>query len=85
MNATSSPVDIVTNHDAPTALGDLLKRVHALVVEVLEPVCMHRGCTFDQYLILSSLRDRHGLLPSDLAQLYRRNAVGSATGQQLAP
>jgi DNA-binding MarR family transcriptional regulator len=73
MHSPNSSVDIVANQDAPAAPEDLLKRVHALVVEVLEPVCMHRGCTFDQYLFLNSIRDGRASQPSDLAHLYRRN------------
>jgi DNA-binding MarR family transcriptional regulator len=59
-------------------LDALLERVHAMMLELLEPVCRGRGLTFGQYLVLSSLRDGLAFTATDLARLYRRNS-GSVT------
>jgi len=57
----------------PYTLDALLERVHAKMLELLEPVCREHGLTFDQYMVLTSLHDGLALTPTDLAQQYRRN------------
>jgi DNA-binding MarR family transcriptional regulator len=59
-------------------LDSLLERVHAMMLELLEPVCRADGFTFDQYLILTSLREGLAFTATELARQSRRNS-GSIT------
>jgi hypothetical protein len=55
-----------------------LERVHAMMLELLEPLCRDHGLTFDQYLVLTSLRHGLAFTATDLARQYRHNS-GSVT------
>jgi DNA-binding MarR family transcriptional regulator len=59
-------------------LDALLGRVHAMMLELLGPVCRGDGLTFDQYLMLTSLREGSAFTATDLASHSRRNS-GSVT------
>jgi DNA-binding MarR family transcriptional regulator len=64
---------LAAGHAMSYTLDALLERVHAKMLELLEPVCREHGLTFDQYMVLTLLHDGLAFTSTDLAQQYRRN------------
>jgi DNA-binding MarR family transcriptional regulator len=65
---------------APHSQGDLLslsylmKRVHSLMADVVEPALMDRGFTYVQYVVLSRVRRGIAVTSKDIATQLRYNS-----------
>ena len=63
-----------STYRAQKSIGYLIKRVHSLMLDVLEPLLEERGFSFVQYVILSWLRDGIAVTPKDICSQYRHNS-----------
>lgn len=57
-----------------TSIGYLLKRSHALLVEMVEPGLIARGFNFTQYSVLAYLRDGIAVNPTDFCAQFRHDS-----------
>lgn len=56
---------------AQSSIGYLMRRGHALLSDLLEPLLERRGFSFVQYVILRLLCDEIAATPGDIGRLYR--------------
>lgn len=64
----------VATYTVQSSVGYLVKRVHSLMLDIMEPVFEAQGFTFVQYQILSWLRDGIAVNPKDLCAQFRHNS-----------
>ena len=64
----------VSTYKAQASVGYLIKRAHALLLDVMEPVLEAHGFTMVQYQILAMLRDGIAVNPKDICAQFRHNS-----------
>ena len=63
-----------STYQARSTIGYLVKRSHALMLDVIEPVLEAHGFSFVQYVILAWLREGIALNPKDICAQFRHNS-----------
>ncbi len=63
-----------SSYSARTSIGYLVKRSHALLLDIIEPALAARGCTFIQYIVLVYLRDGIAINPRDFCAEFRHDS-----------
>ena len=61
-------------YKAQNSVGYLIKRAHAMMLDVLEPVLEECGFSYIQYVIMSCLRDGMAVNPKDICVQYRHDS-----------
>jgi DNA-binding MarR family transcriptional regulator len=59
---------------ARDSLGYLLKRSHALMHDMLDPILAARGFTFTQYIVMAYVRDGIAINPKDFCAEFRHDS-----------
>ena len=62
------------SYRARDSLGYLVKRSHALMHDMLEPVLAAQGFTFTQYIVLAYVRDGIAINPKDFCAEFRHDS-----------
>lgn len=57
-----------------STIGYLVKRSHALLLDMVEPALAARGFTFTQYIVLAYLRDGIAINPKDFCAEFRHDS-----------
>ena len=61
-------------YSAKSSVGYLIKRAHAMLMDVLENLFTDRGFSFIHYAILTYVRDGIAVNPKDICVLYRHDS-----------
>jgi DNA-binding MarR family transcriptional regulator len=61
-------------YTAKTSVGYLIKRAHAMLMDVLENLFADRGFSFIHYAILTYVRDGIAVSPKDICVQYRHDS-----------
>jgi DNA-binding MarR family transcriptional regulator len=61
-------------YTAKTSVGYLIKRAHAMLMDVLENLFTDRGFSFIHYAILTFVRDGIAVSPKDICVQYRHDS-----------
>jgi DNA-binding MarR family transcriptional regulator len=63
-----------SSYSPRTTIGYLVKRSHALLLDLVEPALLVRGFTFTQYIVLAYLRDGIAINPKDFCAEFRHDS-----------
>jgi DNA-binding MarR family transcriptional regulator len=69
-----SPTAALHSQGDLLSLSYLMKRVHSLMADVVEPALMDRGFTYVQYVVLSRVRQGREVTSKDIATQLRYNS-----------
>jgi DNA-binding MarR family transcriptional regulator len=64
----------LSTYKARSSIGYLVKRSHALMLDVMEPLLEAHGFSFVQYVILAWLREGIALNPKDICAQFRHDS-----------
>ncbi len=63
-----------SSYSPRSTIGYLVKRSHALLLDMVEPALLVRGFTFTQYIVLAYLRDGIAINPKDFCAEFRHDS-----------